>query len=117
MKKAISVGIYKHNGQDCSNGGISSKFNEILLEHEEGWIEFDENNPPENLCKLVARRLFGNIYIHVEPVKNPEGLGWMSGGCVVNSCDSRYSEISSGYPLVLHDRQEGQELYNMLTND
>ena len=117
MKKAISLGIYKHNGKDYSNGGISSRYNEVLLEHEDGWIEFDENNPPENLCKVVMRRLFGKIYLHVEPVAAPTGIGWMSGGCVVNSCDSRYSELTDGYPLVLHDRQESQEVYDYLTKD
>lgn len=117
MKKAICVYVYKHRGNDCSNGGISSRYNEVLLEHEDGWITFDENNPPESLCKIVKRNLFGKTYLHIEPVAKPEGIGWMSGGCIVYSCDSRYSELTDGYPLVLHDRQESQQVYDALTND
>lgn len=105
MKKAISVKIYKPDYGDCSNSGISHRFNEVLIEHPEGWIEYDPDNPPENLCKIVRRNLFGRDFVHVEPVARPEGCGWMFGGCLAYSSDARFQEISH-YALQLHDRQE-----------
>lgn len=107
--RALSVEIMKGKFGDCSNGGISSRYSEILLICEDGYIEIDENNPPENLCKIVKRNLFGEVYKHIEPVARPTGAGWMYGGCVCCTSDSRFD---SRYPLKLHDRQESQELYN-----
>ena len=112
--KALPVGIYKNRNSDCSNGGISSKFNEILLICPEGFIDVDENNPPENLCKVVTRDLGFEVYTHVEPVAKPKGVGWMAGGCLVYTCDSRFSRMSR-YPLSLHDRTESQAEYDMLS--
>lgn len=103
--KALKLDVFKHHSGDCSNGGISAKFNFVYLEHPEGNYKIDTDNPPENLCKLVKRDIFGRQYMHVEPVARPTGCGWMSGGCFVYSSDSRFRDISP-YPLSLHDRQE-----------
>lgn len=114
IMRALSINIYKHKNRDCSNNGLSSRYNELLLICEEGNIDIDENNPPENLVKLVSRHLFGRDYLHIEPVAKPGGAGWMSGGCVVYSCDSRFRRMSE-YPLSLHDRDESWELYDKLS--
>lgn len=112
--RALSLEIMKYKGMDCSNHGISSRFNEILLLCDEGNVEVTGDEP--NLCKLVKRNLFGNeTYYHVEPVARPNGCGWMSGGCVVYTCDSRFRSMGNGYPLSLHDRCESQELYDRLS--
>lgn len=108
--KAISVSIYKPHYGDCSNNGISHRFQEILLLHDEGWIDVDPDNPPENLCKIVKRHLFGQDFLHIEPVERPTGCGWMAGGCLCYSSDSRFTETSQ-YALSLHDRQETPEHY------
>lgn len=113
--KALRVNIYKHKSGDCSNNGLSSKYNELLLICEEGYIDVDENNPPENLVKLVTRNLFGKEYKHIEPVARPKGVGWMAGGTIVYSCDSRFREMSE-YPLSFHDRCESQEQYDLLSH-
>lgn len=110
-QKALSVNIFKDRNGDCSNGGISSKYDSILVLHDEGWIDVDMDNPPENLCKLVKRNLWGETFYHVEPVAAPTGIGWMFGGSLVYSSDGRFS---TG-PLKLHDRQESQELYDALS--
>ena len=110
--RALPLGIYEEKGiGNCSNNGISSRFKEVLLICERGFIEVDENNPPENLVKLVTRNLFGKEYKHIEPVARPTGVGWMAGGSLVYTCDSRFRELSQ-YPLSLHDRQETQEQYD-----
>lgn len=112
--RALPLEIFKSNLGDCSNGGISSRFNEILLICDEGFINIDENNPPENLCKLVERDLGFTVYKHIEPVAKANGVGWMAGGTLVYTCDSRFRRMSE-YPLVLHDRTESQEEYDVLS--
>ncbi len=111
--KCISVSIFENKRiGNCSNNGISAKYDHILIEHPRGWIEVDENNPPENLCKLVKRELWGEDHGYIEPVKEAKGVGWMYGGCIVDSSDSRWSEISGYKPMYLHDRTETQEEYD-----
>ncbi|MCR5453180.1 MAG: hypothetical protein K6F00_11190 [Lachnospiraceae bacterium] len=117
--RALSVEIYKNRRGDCSNNGISSRFNEILIPCETGYIEVDEANPPENLCKVVKRNLFMGEppYVHIEPWNKAEGAGWMAGGTIVDSCDSRFRrEIGIDYPVHLHDRQESWEMNDLLSN-
>ena len=118
MRKAyaLSVSIFEDKAiGNCSNHGISERYKDVLLLHDRGNIAVDLDNPPENLCRVVKRHLFGKIYMHVEPVAAPVGVGYMAGGSLVYSCDSRFREISD-YPLSLHDRCESQELYDMLSN-
>lgn len=110
---ALKCDIMKHKGTDCSNGGISSKYNDVLVLCDEGYIEVNGDEP--NLCKVVKRELWGEIYYHIEPIAKPNGVGWMSGGTVIYSCDSRFREMANGYPLSLHDRTESQELYDKLS--
>lgn len=114
--KCIELSIYKPSTGDCSNGGISSKYNHILLEHPNGWVNVNPAEPPENLCKIVKRNLFGSEYIHIEPVEPvPTGcVGYMSGGCTVDTSDSRWHELSH-YPVRLHDRTETTKQYDALS--
>lgn len=114
--RALPIEIFKSKFGDCSNGGISSKYNEILVECPDGYIEVDENNLPENFCKIVTRDLGFAVVQHVEPVARPKGVGWMAGGCIVDTSDSRWSRLKGNYyPLKLHDRCESQELYDALS--
>lgn len=115
-RKAMPIDIYKSRFGDCSNHGISERFSEILIEHSQGIKEFDDQNPPENLCKVVEREIFGRYYRHVEPVARPTGVGWMAGGCVVDDCDSRARDLLGDYPLRLHDRQETRAEYEMYSH-
>lgn len=112
--KALRIYVYRSPlFEGCSNGGISEKYNELLLVHERGNIEIDENNPPENLVKLVVRNFGDGEYKHIEPVAStaPGNVGWMSGGAYASGSDSRFYEISK-YPLGIHDRQETQADYD-----
>lgn len=108
--RALPVGIYKNKGKDYSNGGISSKFNEILLLCEDGFKEVDGTE--ENLCRLDVIRYGEHTHYYIRPVAEPEHIGWMAGGTVVFSSDSRFP---FDYPLSLHDRQETPELNDMLS--
>ena len=109
--RALSIEVFKHNMGDCSNGGITSKYNELLVICPDGNVEVDENNPPENLVKVVEKDYGFTVYKHIEPVKKPEHIGWMSGGCIGYTCDSRFRRMSE-YPLAIHDRQETQKEYD-----
>ena len=102
---------------NCSNNGISARFKEILLIHPQGTVVHDTDDLPENACKVVTRLLrSGEVYRHVEPVRATDKgcVGWMAGGSCVDSPDTRFREISGGYPLRLHDRQETREYYNSM---
>ncbi len=110
--RALSINVYKHRAGDCSNNGITSRFNEILVICPEGNIEIDESKPlPENLCKVVTRDFGFGIYKHIEPIVKPNGVGWMAGGCIGYTCDSRFRRMSE-YPLPIHDRTETQAEYD-----
>lgn len=116
--KAIPVDVYRCvNRSDCTNGGISSRFSELLVPCDTGFLDVDEDNPPENLVKLVHRRLFGVDTWHLEPYVKPGGVGWMAGGNFAHTSDSRFSRMLEGmYGAVpIHDRQESASLYELLS--
>lgn len=112
MIKCISASVYKDHNGDCSNGGLSSKYSEVLLEHPRGWIDVDEENPPENFCIVERRELWGENHWFIRPNAKPWGAGYMMGGCFIYSCDSRFTDIAGWSPLPLHDRCETQEQYD-----
>ena len=115
--KALPIYVYRNNRLgDCTNGGISSKYNELLLICDKGYINIDENNPPENLVKMVERNMWGTTLYHIEPYAKPQHLGWMAGGNYAESSDSRFSDMINFYGAVsIHDRQETQEMYDLLS--
>lgn len=113
--KALPINVYRNGSYDCTNNGISSRYDRLLLICEDGYIDIDENNIPENAVKIVERQLFGKIYKHIEPIAKATELGYMSGGNIGYSCDSRFRELSET-PLCIHDRQESQKLYDMLSH-
>lgn len=109
--RAIEAYIYKNKILgDCSNGGISSKFDMVLIPHPEGPVEIDESKPlPENLCEVVRRTICGREHVHVQPHGTRASGGCaMAGGCFVYSSDGRFGEAigNGGYPASLHDRFE-----------
>ena len=114
--KALSVEIFKNHFGDSSNGGISSRFTEILVECPDGNREIDLDNPPDNFCVVEKRILWGEKHYYVRPYAKADGVDWMYGGCIVDTSDSRWSRlIEVGYPLHLHDRTESQELYDRMS--
>ena len=101
--RGLLVEVYRPAGRcDCSNNGISSNVNTILLAGEGIPEIFDacENAPA---FRLVKRNLLGGEYMHIEPWERPEGSGWMYGGNIADTSDSRKPWK---YPVHIHDRQE-----------
>lgn len=112
--KALPISVYKSPAYEgCSNGGITERFDRLLLVCEDGFIEVDETNPPENLVRIVTRFFGFGQYKYIEPWASPDSgcAGWMAGGALAYSCDSRFRGMSE-YPLSVHDRQETQEQYS-----
>lgn len=110
--KGLRVSIYSSKDiGNCSNGGISSKYDNLIFVDAEGPFE----GTKENSVRLVRRKLWGKEYLHAEPIEKPEGMvGPMAGGCFIYSSDSRFREVSK-YPIPLHDRFETPEQYKHLS--
>ena len=118
--KALRISVYKNPlYKNSTNGGITERYDELLLVCDEGYIEIDEKNPPENLVVFVDRMLGGEKCGCIEPYAPcPDGcVGWMSGGSFAASCDRRFSRMVGIYGAVaVHDRSETQEQYDRMFN-
>lgn len=122
MKGGLILSIFEDKRLgNSSNGGLSSRFSEVTLVGAGGPFEPTEKRPA---VKLVARTIGGAPYVHAEPVEPaPEGMiGWMCGGCLVGTSDSRFgravADLLGGIhvPAVsLHDRCETPELNEALS--
>lgn len=118
--KAITVSIIKPYGQNCSNDGISNRFNEVLLLVPSGNVETDyrsempvveiEQRPGLGPCARV-------VYDPLHPSDPSHGsLGGMMGGCYIACSDSRFTKAAGIYGAVaLHDRYETSEQYEALS--
>lgn len=105
--RGLTVSVYKEfyrdgSVMDCTNNGISSKVFNITL-CGPGLPEISEAGPDEPPFRLVKRNLSDGDYMHVEPWERPTGSGWMFGGNICKTSDSRFP---SRYALNIHDRQE-----------
>jgi len=102
--KAIRLTVYynpKYRG--CANGGISERFDELLLAHGEGYMEI--NGDEENLVQLVRREIGGRDVYHLAPMDD-KGQ-YSAGGSYADSCDNRFCELHGVYgALAIHDRKE-----------
>lgn len=112
--RALKANIFKPSFGDFSNGGISSQFDEVFIECPDGPIEFDINCLPKNFVRPIYRLSHSKEsgYYSARPAfpVSKGCVGWMFGGCLIYSSDSRFP---SDYPLPLHDRQETQREYEL----
>lgn len=97
---------------DCTNGGISERYDTLYLICDEGYSEKEDDST--ELLRLVRRNFCGREYLHAEPTTpTPEGcVGPMFGGNFIYTCDSRFP---SPYPIPVHDRYETYEEYELLS--
>ena len=112
MKKVqgLRLNVFREGLGDCSLNGISSRHDSLILigDGVEGPVSVDLDNPPENVVTIVRRRIFGEEYLHLEPLdgcNNGGGKWYMDGGNIAYTCDSRFRKLSK-YPLTIHDRHE-----------
>jgi hypothetical protein len=116
--KALPINVYRQKGCDCTNRGISSRYDELLLVCDDGFIDIDESKPlPKNLVKIKNTGWADRPHLALVPCFEPDkgNVGWMMGGNFAYSSDSRFNAISQ-YPLGIHDRQETESQYNALSN-
>lgn len=119
----LTASIFKADGRECSNGGLSSIATDVVLVNVPGPFEPDEKRP----AAMLVQGSFHGIAVVVPAVRVEGGwnrmcshdrVGPMMGGCYVASSDGRFAaavEKITGvrfYGAVpLHDRFESPELY------
>lgn len=115
--RALPVEVFRSCNGDCTNGGMSSRHDTLYVVCDDGFVDIDTKNPPDNLAKVVKRDFFGRTIYHIEPYAEPDHVGWMMGGNYAATPDSRFSKMIGGMygAVAIHDRQETQELYDMLS--
>lgn len=115
--KVLPCEILKSHFGDCSNGGMSSKYDEVYLIHPEGFLEVEDTDP--RLVILEKRKLWGEKHYFIRPVVDvPSGnVGYMASGCFIHTSDSRFSNYcETSYAIPFHDRTETQKEYDMLSH-
>ncbi len=118
--RAIRASIYEDKRLgNCSNHGISERYDSVLVICEDGPEVLDEENLPENTVEVVTRYLWGEKHFYLKPVAEP-GKGrtsYMAGGSYAGSSDSRFVELAGGVSILpLHDRSETWEHYDSMFN-
>ena len=119
--KCLRIDVYRHGKWDATNGGISSRFSELLLACPTGADSIDtDEGIPENFCMAEHRNFAGFMYgmpedhVRIVPATvdefgevKPRAGWWMFGGNLAYTGDSRFKdETGTFYPICIHDRQE-----------
>lgn len=113
----IRLSIYKDRGRNYSNGGLSSKTDEVTLVGPGIRGPF-KPTPESPAVKVVTYNTGSRKHVHIEPVEPcPAGyVGYMAGGSYVATTDSRFSEATGFYGAVsFHDRTETPAEYEALS--
>jgi hypothetical protein len=107
-----NVTVYRA-GYDCTNGGISSKEDSLLLADTVGEAKEHAEKYPHVAHRVLfvcERKVLGFSYVHAEPFNIGQfrrvGSGPMAGGNFVYSTDSRFRDTVCQYPISVHDRME-----------
>ena len=102
MKKVLTF-VYKNSLGDCTNHGLTSKYDHLNLYY--GQLNEEEiNELPEDSLILIERVLCGEPAHYAVPVEiYKSGRHSMAGGNFVYTSDSRFPEKA---PLSVHDRVE-----------
>ena len=122
--KALPIHVYRHGNTDCTNGGISGKYTELLIACPDGFVDVDSENIPENFAMVEMRHVYGNTIIPtIYPaeinakgeVAKRGGKWYMMGGNYGATSDSRFSDMIAGFygAVAIHDRYETPEEYEM----
>jgi hypothetical protein len=109
--KGMLMNVYRSVSYgDCTNGGVTSKADTVLLVGEGVPHVFEES---DRHPKLVLKYHCGGWI--AQPNLPAPGVGWMMGGNFIHTSDSRMSELGIRYPIPVHDRTESQAQYDMLS--
>ena len=104
---ALLVDVYRSPSLgDCTNNGITSKYDTLYLMCDEGPFEVDTDDP--RLLKIGKVEFLGKVSYHARPF-NDNGIWFMNGGNFVYDSDSRFRRMTGFYgALPVHDRQESE---------
>lgn len=105
--KGLLVSVYRsasNNGYDCTNGGISSKHNSLILVGD-GVAEVFEESDRNPAIRLIKRKVMGREFWIAAPIEAgfSSGFPYMFGGNFLYSSDSRFP---SDAPIKIFDRLE-----------
>jgi len=118
VEKGFSANILENKSiGNCSNNGISHWCDSVLIVSDIKECQIFDITPKTVLrSPLVVIKKRGD-YVYAEPLDAPDSnnVGWMMGGSFIYSSDSRFRDYFNGYPIPLHDRQETQEEYEMMS--
>lgn len=122
MEKLL-VNVYRSSTHDCTNGGITSRHNLLILfwdcTRDEAKKHCEKNRINTGECLfLVKRELWGEDHSFAEPLIPPKNKIRMMGGNFVYTCDSRLYKLNGltcATPIPVHDRFESQREYDALS--
>lgn len=99
-RSRISCSVYRDHLGDCTNNGVTSKKNAVILVWGKGELP-ECYKDRDDVLELRERRVQGTTYINATPLG--EKRWTMFGGNFVYTNDSRFP---SPYPIPVHDRIE-----------
>ncbi|WNV90292.1 hypothetical protein [Umezawaea sp. Da 62-37] len=128
--KGLTLYFYRNaKGWDCTNGGISARFDECTLigivNHTraritgqplvaqplpEGSRVFEPTDKRPAVYLVMGKHSPNDRFIVPADQKTwqPDGRWWMCGGNYADSSDSRFDELlPGGFAVRVHDRHEG----------
>lgn len=122
--RALSVEVYKSARLgDCTNHGMSSRHDKLLIACPRGNEEIDSENVPDNFAMMELRNVMGAIIPTIYPAEitadgrivKREGKSYMMGGNFAHTSDSRFRDLLNGMwgvgAVAIHDRYETPEEY------
>ena len=105
----LNTNIFRWSLGDCSNGGISGKYDQVCVINADG--PFDPT-PDCPAVELMTRNIGGVIYVRAVPVDIKDECH-MHGGTFIYTSDSRFGDAVEKLtgrphdgPVALHDRVE-----------
>jgi len=100
-KKGMTAEIYRSHFSMNDPSNVLNNFKKVTI-LDDAIPEMWEPEVQSPAVRIVRRVIFGNPYIHAEPIQPGQ---YMFGGCYITSSDSRIKELNQ-YPIPLHDRVE-----------
>ena len=116
MDKKVMVYIYKNNGEDCSNHGVSSRVNETLLfaegisDNEIRRICEEEGVDYKNALQIKTNKFSFGTYKHAVPVELKDRMTQF-GGCFAWTSNAPFARmLGEDVPIMIHDRFETEDM-------
>jgi len=103
IKKLGTMNVYKNNGKDCSNGGISSLFDTVEIWNQPKDILDIPPSCPDNAVYIVEDVCVGKCRIRAIPI-TLRNKSTMFGGCFIYTSNGVVPH--HGEAIKLHDRVE-----------